>query len=35
MRDGKIVAQGKPGDILKAFTAEEEEEMGQQGVKPG
>jgi methyl coenzyme M reductase system subunit A2 len=33
MRDGRIVAQGKPSDVLKTFTTEEEKEMAQQGVK--
>lgn len=33
MREGRIVSQGKPGDVLKTFTVEEEKEMTQQGIK--
>jgi methyl coenzyme M reductase system subunit A2 len=34
MREGKIVSQGKPNDVLKTFTAEEAKELAQPGVKP-
>jgi methyl coenzyme M reductase system subunit A2 len=34
MREGKIVSQGKPNDVLKTFTAEEAKELAQPRVKP-